>query len=812
MESRTIGQLLYSLRKGDLLLPNFQRSFVWNPERCQSLLASIILEYPVGQALIGTEANSHIMSVRKPLSIPEKDLRQIFINTAKLKEESFKKIDVTQILQKGEAYSCEYLLDGQQRLTALDLILGTAFHFAGNELSRNYRLRWFLNLNKLGLKELEWLNSRELQHEETCEAIVFIKYKKTDKASPYYYEKSNTELGDFCTAKSLQEKAGLEEGIYLPLDQLYSEDETAKSLQFDPTFLIDFFEERQEIILSQTTEGKKIKENRNCGCITEEQFQEEHKKLKKRFWHWRSRLEAMFNSIIGFGFPVLEVPSNEFDRLAGIFSVINMGGVELSTFDLLVAKTTTVDSSLRDVMKSNCSESLKDFKKSIKILPSLETEPTIEEFWNIGNFLGEKNAKEIVEGIEFSEYIARSFAQTIVLHAKLSKALGDDWSTRSNPLSRCRENKINPNLIENSNPQEASRAILRLNDWGYSDKLILALSKEEVQKVQNQAAKQLLRAYFFIKARLGISKLSCFPYRQMDLVLSTVLTDFTWKKLSQDPTGTIMKKLQWWYWGSIFGGAYQKAYSSIEKRVLTDIPRLLAYIYKPTIKWNEISDLSDGKVQYSWKGTELDESIFTEFPITSGNGKSGNRFEMICNADGYSTKEALMSSANKTMGLAILAFTLKDGLPDFKFRDKKDNEFKRGAILNTSRDDLQADHLYAVNSWYKFTGEKVDRNDDHPINSPLNQTWISAKANRYWSDHPSFFKLELQDALQNKQDSIDFLHKHLLSIEAVENEYKEILLGSEEKQKEKAKEIFKNLLEKRFEKLRQKVIDENPEN
>lgn len=73
--SRTIGQLLYSLRKGDLLLPNFQRPFVWNPERWQSLLTSILLEYPVGQALIGTEADSKTMSVNKPLSIPEKNLR-----------------------------------------------------------------------------------------------------------------------------------------------------------------------------------------------------------------------------------------------------------------------------------------------------------------------------------------------------------------------------------------------------------------------------------------------------------------------------------------------------------------------------------------------------------------------------------------------------------------------------------------------------------------------------------------------------------------------------------------------------------------
>lgn len=409
----------------------------------------------------------------------------------------------------------------------------------------------------------------------------------------------------------------------------------------------------------------------------------------------------------------------------------------------------------------------------------------LEIFW------GERNeeSQQVVEGVKFPESIARPFAQIIVLHAKLSEALGDDWSSRSNPISGY------------SNPQEAARSILRLDGWGYSDKLMLNLSRKTVQAIQEQAAQQLLRAYFFMKARLGIPKLSYFPYRQMDLVLASVLTDSTWNKLHQDPTGTIMKKIQWWYWGSLFGGAYQKAHSSIDKRVLADIPRLLAYLSKPAIKWEEISDLSNEEFQ------------LTETPILGSNGKLGSRFEMICDADGYSTRDALMTSANRTMGLAILAFTIRNGLSDFKFRDKSssDNELQRGLTLHSGRDDLQADHLFAVNSWFKFTGEKIGRNEDHPINSPLNFSWISAKANRYWSDNPSFMKLELQSALEGNNESIDFLYYHLLSVEAVEHEYRDILLASEEKQKKSAKSVLKALLEKRFEKLRQEVLSENPE-
>ena len=659
------------------------------------------------------------------------------------------------------------------------------------------------------MDRLEYPNLREMQHEEACEAIVFAKYKKTDKKSPYYHGKSDSDLAEFCTSKTLQEQVGLEPGIYLPLDKLYSEDENQNVIQFDPIFLNDFFEERREVILNQTHEGKVLRDCQNQ--LKQEEYEEKRKNLRKKLLTWKSRLEETLNNIIKFSFPVEEVPSKEFGRLAGIFSVINISGVELSTFDLLVAKTTNSTSSLRDIMNS-CCKSLENFEQSRELLPepAKTVEIQVRYFWSVGDFLGDKNSQQVNKGEEFPESIAKSFAQVIALQVKLSKVLGDDWATRNESLSRCRENWKNPDLVEAKSPQEAARSILRLDDWGFSDKFILSLSASEVHEVQHQAAKQLLRAYFFMKARLGIPKLSQLPYRQMDLVLATVLTDSLWTKLNEDPTGTLMKKLQWWYWGSLFGGAYQK---SQDKRVLSDIPRLLAYLSKPTIKWNEVSNLwTEEEKQYTWEGIELESNRFTEIPIAGSQGKSGNRFERICDADGYSTKDALMTSANSAMGIAIRSFIIRNGAPDFKSRNNDTNQLQRGAKLHAGRNDLQADHLFPRNSWYRFTGQKVDRNDhSHPVNSPLNYSWVSAEANRYWSDNLSFMKLELSSALEGEQDSIDFLHNHLLSVEAVEHEYKSLLLGSEEKQKEKAEEVLKALLAKRFEKLRQALLNENPE-
>ena len=64
----TIGSLIYNLRRGKLLIPNFQRKFVWEPEKWQSFLASCLLDYPLGILLIGTDATSQTMTINPDYS------------------------------------------------------------------------------------------------------------------------------------------------------------------------------------------------------------------------------------------------------------------------------------------------------------------------------------------------------------------------------------------------------------------------------------------------------------------------------------------------------------------------------------------------------------------------------------------------------------------------------------------------------------------------------------------------------------------------------------------------------------------------
>ena len=67
--------------------------------------------------------------------------------------------------------------------------------------------------------------------------------------------------------------------------------------------------------------------------------------------------------------------------------------------------------------------------------------------------------------------------------------------------------------------------------------------------------------------------------------------------------------------------------------------------------------------------------------------------------DGYSTKDALMTSTNTAIGLSIRSFIIRNGSPDFKIRNKDTKKLERGATLHTASKDLQADHLFPRNSY-----------------------------------------------------------------------------------------------------------------
>ncbi|MGY5069857.1 GmrSD restriction endonuclease domain-containing protein [Streptomyces griseus] len=87
----TVGTLIRSIDEGSLALPNFQRSFVWDPKRTVGLIKSIILRYPAGTLLTWEQSSSHRFDSRP-----------------------FEEASVSDSVEPRRL-----VLDGQQRLTSL---------------------------------------------------------------------------------------------------------------------------------------------------------------------------------------------------------------------------------------------------------------------------------------------------------------------------------------------------------------------------------------------------------------------------------------------------------------------------------------------------------------------------------------------------------------------------------------------------------------------------------------------------------------------------------------------------------------------
>jgi uncharacterized protein with ParB-like and HNH nuclease domain len=171
-ESIQLKDIIDKIGKNEYVLPNFQRGFVWSLDAQKKLIASIIVRIPIGSTL-------HLQGKKNSFSA-----RALCEN-----------ISITP--QKEE---CEYILDGQQRLSTLK----NTFYNVYNEnkdwkniwdrLFANLRYRWLLNISNdendfFGYKKLYLDKNKifEAEPREILDIIVFKKILKTKDLNRWFH-------------------------------------------------------------------------------------------------------------------------------------------------------------------------------------------------------------------------------------------------------------------------------------------------------------------------------------------------------------------------------------------------------------------------------------------------------------------------------------------------------------------------------------------------------------------------------------------------------------------------------------------------
>ena len=252
--------------------------------------------------------------------------------------------------------------------------------------------------------------------------------------------------------------------------------------------------------------------------------------------------------------------------------------------------------------------------------------------------------------------------------------------------------------------------------------------------------------------------------------MTCVLTDPIWNAIVRDPAGMVSRRIKIWFWASITAGAYKE---SQDARALRDIPLLMTYLHLHDTKWKDLGSL-----------LEPEDNI--------GQNRMLNPF----NCPGYSDLSAMLENRSEALAKTIRAIELAQTPLDFK-----DSPSASPKKLHAGMEDVQGDHLFPLAGWKKLTGQIVRRDDsEHILNSPLNVTVISKKANRYWTELPPFQKCEVDKAISGDTFSKDFLAGHFLSTDGItltSNDLSKSSLPEKE-----ASKCVKKLFENRHEHLR----------
>ena len=345
-ESKTtmnLQEIISDIEKNKILLPDFQRKFVWTEEeRQRKIVASVLTKMPIGSILL-LESD--------PSDYSSKVIGCKSTNTVQNEEK------------------VQFLLDGQQRITVLANVFSNVIHNnctkVSDLVSPTLKRRFFLRIPKwkrcreetdlFGVENLNFIYKDpdsvdpDFLSGDIMPFIVCITYNTTEDVAYNPKKELSTALDDFCLT--------YEEGYLLPLFLMTpsSEKNPAQAKLRLNTIRKNIAEKIKEEIEDHFE--KLADDTKRQAFITEifsddekicKEVQNEHELLSERLEEkaeiWNSDLKEYLDSCIkNVSLNKIVVSAEKRARAIDIYENLNIGGVCLNIFDLIMAKVAKVD-------------------------------------------------------------------------------------------------------------------------------------------------------------------------------------------------------------------------------------------------------------------------------------------------------------------------------------------------------------------------------------------------------------------------------------------------------------------------------------
>ena len=539
------SEIIKAIYEKNILLPDFQRKFVWKEdERQRKIVASVLAKIPIGSILL---LKSH----------PDEFKAKLIGNKKALDVEDLQNQEVT------------FLLDGQQRITVLtnvfsDIILNSAGSLS-DLVSLSLKRRFFLRIpswqavkkeeedDLFGIRELDFpLKEATTDEPEFLATKIFddikcLDFKANDK-EPYMPKKDGIytkELDDYCTVS--WKKSPRDDGYLIPLFLLMGTEK--KSLEKSFTRILKEISTQIAIEIDDHYKNLSKEEKRIFlepfnddpdeieKVISDEESVE--KAISNQNETWRTNMSKFLSSCLNsMRLNQIIVEESQRARAIDIYENLNRGGVSLNVFDLIMAKVAKVSKeNFYDRMVSNI------YKKHVYPLDVVVN--------TVIKSILEK--KEKYNAVIYSLCISEKNDEISMAYIQVFLDVLSLYCYNSDFAPT----KLKADLLKDTKK--------------------LALKPEEIDKNCEVVCDAIDRAMFFLQTRCGIRKINDVNYRLIIVAIAYIFLKEDWYRSVK-----VHNILEAWYWSVIFSGELDRDQNST---IIRNMQNLLTSFKTMQFEW-----------------------------------------------------------------------------------------------------------------------------------------------------------------------------------------------------------------------------------